>query len=130
MPQRQPTATVKKGKPGHRSPSLAVYLYEPSVALSPRRAQKRAHRSGYPEPRRSLVQMRSMMMLAAVVLSTVFAVAPAMADDKGHEKVRSPRPAAAFKQKVDSRQAKAREHMEKRAATLTAEQAKELRAKF
>ena len=39
-------------------------------------------------------------------------------------------PAATFKAKVDARQAKAREHMEKRAASLPADQAKELRAKF
>ena len=64
-----------------------------------------------------------------LALATVFAAAPAMAGDK-HEKPSFPMPAAAFKQKVDARQAKARERMEKRASTLSAEQAKELRAKF
>jgi hypothetical protein len=70
-----------------------------------------------------------MIMAAAVALSTVFAAAPAMAE-RSHEKMSFPVPAATFKQKVDARQAKARAHMEKRASTLTAEQAKELRAKF
>ena len=52
-----------------------------------------------------------------------------MAGEK-HEKASFPMPAAAFKERVDARQAKARERMEKRASTLNAEQAKELRAKF
>ena len=51
-----------------------------------------------------------------------------MAGDKGQGNF--PMPAATFKQKVDARQAKAREHMEKHATKLAAEQAKELRAKF
>lgn len=71
--------------------------------------------------------MRSMIVAAALALTTVFAAAPAMAGDKGAS---FPMPAAAFKQKVDARQAKAREHMEKRASTLSPDQAKELRAKF
>lgn len=74
--------------------------------------------------------MRSIIMAAALALSTMFAVAPAMANGKPHEKVTFPMPAAVFKQKADAREAKAREHMEKRAAKLPAEQAKELRAKF
>jgi hypothetical protein len=76
--------------------------------------------------------MRSMIMATVLALSTIFVAAPAFAKDKdgSKEKVSFPMPAAAFKAKVDARQAKAREHMEKRAATLTAEQAKELRAKF
>lgn len=41
-----------------------------------------------------------------------------------------PMPAAAFKQKVDARIARARTHMESRAAKLPADQAKDLRAKF
>jgi hypothetical protein len=39
-------------------------------------------------------------------------------------------PATEFKAKVDKRQAKARQHMEDRAAKLPANEAKELRAKF
>ncbi|MBX3214983.1 MAG: hypothetical protein KF850_23315 [Labilithrix sp.] len=73
--------------------------------------------------------MRSMIIGTVLALATVFAAAPAMAGDK-HEKASFPMPAAAFKQRVDARQAKARERMEKRASTLGAEQAKELRAKF
>jgi hypothetical protein len=68
------------------------------------------------------------MFGAVLALVTVFAAAPAMAGE--HEKANYPMPAAAFKQKVDGKQAKAREHMEKRAAKLAPEQAKELRAKF
>jgi hypothetical protein len=41
-----------------------------------------------------------------------------------------PMPASEFKAKVDKRQAKARQHMEDRAAKLPANEAKELRAKF
>lgn len=74
--------------------------------------------------------MRSKIMAAALALTTIFTAAPALAHGKGHEKASFPMPAAAFKQKMDARQAKARERMEKRASKLSAEQAKELRAKF
>ncbi|MBX3232090.1 MAG: hypothetical protein KIT84_19755 [Labilithrix sp.] len=70
--------------------------------------------------------MRSKMIGLVVVAFGVLAAVPAFADDKPS----FPMPAATFKQRVDARQAKAREHMEKRASKLTAEQAKELRAKF
>ena len=73
--------------------------------------------------------MRFKFIGAVLALATVFAAAPAMAGDK-HDKASFPMPAAAFKQKVDARQAKARERMEKHASTLSADQAKELRAKF
>ena len=73
--------------------------------------------------------MRFKIIGTVLALATVFAAAPAMAGEK-HDKASFPMPAAAFKQKVDARQAKARERMEKRASTLSAEQAKELRAKF
>lgn len=72
--------------------------------------------------------MRSMIVGTVLALATLFAV-PAMAGEQ-HEKANYPMPAAAFKQKVDARQAKAREHMEKHAAKLSANEAKELRAKF
>ncbi len=71
-----------------------------------------------------------MIMAAVLALSTVFVAAPAMANEKDKEKVSFPVPSASFKQKIDAKQAKAREHMEKRASKLNAEQAKELRAKF
>ncbi len=75
--------------------------------------------------------MRSMITAVVLALSTVLAAAPAMAGEKGGDHGQSfPMPAAAFQQKVTARQAKSREHMEKRAATLNADQAKELRAKF
>jgi hypothetical protein len=72
--------------------------------------------------------MRSTIVGTVLALATVFAAAPAMAGE--HAKANYPMPAATFKQKVDAREAKAREHMEKRAAKLTPEQAKELRARF
>jgi hypothetical protein len=60
----------------------------------------------------------------------------ARADARSHradgerQKPTFPIPAATFKQKTDARLAKAREHMEKRAAKLGADEAKALRAKF
>jgi len=75
--------------------------------------------------------MRSLFIGTVLALSTIFAAAPAMAGENGgREKMSFPMPAATFKAKIDARQAKAREHMEKRAVTLNAEQAKALRAKF
>jgi hypothetical protein len=72
--------------------------------------------------------MKSKMIGAVLVgLSCLIAV-PAMADE--HKGASFPMPAATFQQHVTARQAKAREHMEKKAATLSADQAKELRAKF
>jgi len=72
-----------------------------------------------------------------LVLSTLFAVAslaalPALADDKGqgaHQRPSFPMPAAAFQQHITQKVTKIREHVEKRATTLPADQAKELRAK-
>lgn len=75
------------------------------------------------------MQFKMIGTVLAIAIATVFAAAPAVAGEK-HDKASFPMPAAAFKEKVDARQAKARERMEKRAATLSAEQAKELRAKF
>ena len=72
--------------------------------------------------------MRSIVMSSVLALATLFAV-PAMAGDKA-DGASFPMPAATFKARVDARQAKAREHMEKRATTLSADQAKDLRAKF
>ena len=72
--------------------------------------------------------MRSMIIGTVLALATLVAV-PAMAGEKGNG-ANFPMPAATFKAKVDAREAKARDRMEKHAATLSAEQAKELRAKF
>ena len=47
-----------------------------------------------------------------------------------HEHAKFPMTATDFKTKVDTRVAKAREGMEKRAATLPADKARELRAEF
>lgn len=74
--------------------------------------------------------MRSTIMAAALALFTVLITGPAAAHDTPHERPAFPMPAAAFKQRVDAREARAREHMEKHAAKLSAEKAKELRAKF
>lgn len=72
--------------------------------------------------------MRSTIIGTVLALATLISV-PAFAGDKGG-KDNFPMPAAAFKAKVDARQTKARDRMEKRAATLKADEAKELRAKF
>jgi hypothetical protein len=75
--------------------------------------------------------MRSLIMAAALSLSTALVAAPALAGDKGdRDGAAYPMPAAAFKQKTDAREAKAREHLDKRAAKLPAEEARALRAKF
>jgi hypothetical protein len=74
--------------------------------------------------------MRSTIVAAVLAISTLFAAAPAMAGEHGKGGASFPMPAAAFQQKVTAREAKAREHMEKRAATLSADEAKALRAKF
>jgi tellurite resistance protein len=51
---------------------------------------------------------------------------------KAHERQHAqyPMPAAAFKQHVDAKIARKRSHMESRASKMTAERAKELRARF
>jgi hypothetical protein len=73
--------------------------------------------------------MRSKMIIGTVLaLATLFAV-PAMANEKG-EHASFPMPAATFQAKVNEREAKAREHMEKRASELPADQAAALRARF
>jgi len=74
--------------------------------------------------------MRKAIVAAVLAVSALFAAAPAMAGEHGKGGASFPMPAAAFQQKVAARQTKAREHLEKRAATLSAEEAKALRAKF
>ncbi|AKV00798.1 hypothetical protein AKJ09_07461 [Labilithrix luteola] len=85
--------------------------------------------------------MRSIFVATALAISTLAAVpafaapsqgnAPAQVQhgDKG-DQAKFPMPGAEFKQKVDARTAKARAHMEERAAKLPADQAKDLRTKF
>jgi hypothetical protein len=82
--------------------------------------------------------MRSKIIAIGLALGTLIAVpafaAPAQGGaptrgEKG-EKIAFPIPAATFKQHIDARMTKAREHMEERASKLPADQAKELRAKF
>ena len=92
--------------------------------------------------------MRSTIFATVLALATLVAVpafaAPGAAEgraqgtkaqraegernDKGNKHF--PMPAAEFKAKVEARQAKARKHMEEKATTLPADQAKELRAQF
>jgi len=72
--------------------------------------------------------MRSKIVAIGLVLGTLVA-APAFADEaKGGPTF--PIPAAQFKQHVDARQAKARQHMEERASKLPANEAQALRAQF
>ena len=82
--------------------------------------------------------MRSKIIAIGLALSTLAAI-PAFAagtqgsaKDRGEggEKMSSPVPAATFKQHVEARQAKARQHMEERAAKLPANEAAQLRATF
>jgi hypothetical protein len=72
--------------------------------------------------------MKKMMFALAATFASLVAL-PALADE-GHQKPSFPMPAAQFKQHVDAKQAKMRERMEKRASSLPADQAKDVRAKF
>lgn len=74
--------------------------------------------------------MRSKLTIVAAVFASALVAVPAFADEAKHQRPSFPMPAAAFQQHVAARQAKAREHMEKRASALPADQAKDLRAKF
>lgn len=88
--------------------------------------------------------MRPTLIAALALVSSLVAV-PAFAapsagaartehavKDGQHEgkDAKFPMPAADFKQRIDTRLAKARAHMEERASKLPADQAKEVRAKF
>jgi len=73
--------------------------------------------------------MRSKILGAVLVGLSCLVAVPAFADGN-NTKPNFPMPAAEFQQHVQARQTKAREHMEKKAAQLPADQAKELRAKF
>ena len=72
--------------------------------------------------------MRSKIIAIGLVLGTLVS-ASAFADE-GKGAPSFPIPAAQFKQHVDARQAKARQHMEERASKLSAADAQALRAKF
>jgi len=87
--------------------------------------------------------MRSTIVAAFLALGTLVALpafaAPAQSGPggqgtqqraEGNKGKHFPMPAAEFKAKVDARQVKARAHMEKKAAELPADQAKELRTRF
>ncbi len=80
-----------------------------------------------------MMRSKKLITLVVVALGALVAI-PAFAD--GNEgggkgpRLSFPVPAATFKQHVDARQAKMRDHVEKRASTLPADQAKEMRAKF
>lgn len=69
------------------------------------------------------------MVLTALFAVTSLSVVPALADDAKGQRPSFPMPAATFREHVQARVVKMRERTEKRASTLTAEQAKELRAK-
>ena len=63
--------------------------------------------------------MRSKIIVSAVTFMALAAAAPAFADDKAPDRHPSfPMPAATFKQHIDAKQAKMREHAEKRIAQL------------
>ena len=71
--------------------------------------------------------MRFRIIALALSLSSTLVAVPALAHDKDAS---FPMPAAAFKQKVEARRAKMKEHVEERAKKLSAEEAKALREKF
>lgn len=79
-----------------------------------------------------MTTMRKKLMFSMVTVMALAAAAPAFADDSkgGHTKLQFPVPAATFKQHVDARQAKMKEHMEKKIASLPAAEQKEARAKM
>ena len=72
--------------------------------------------------------MRSKIIALGLVLGTLVS-ASAFADE-GKGRPSFPIPAAQFKQHVDARQAKARQHMEERASKLSAADAQAMRATF
>jgi hypothetical protein len=77
--------------------------------------------------------LATFVTLAALAATSVTGVAFAAEGQKGAAsggKASFPMPAPAFKQKVDARISKARSRMEKHAAKMSAEDAKQLRAKF
>lgn len=75
--------------------------------------------------------MRSKILIPAVALFSLSLAAPAFADESGaRQRPSFPMPAATFQAHVQAKQAKIREHAEKRFAKLPAEQAKEARAKL
>jgi len=78
-----------------------------------------------------MTTMGKKLMFSLVAFATLAVAAPAFADGKGgHDKLQFPVPAATFKQHVDARQAKMKEHMEKKIASLPADKQKEARAKM
>ena len=72
--------------------------------------------------------MRSKIIAIGLVLGTLVS-ASAFADE-GKGAPNFPIPAAQFKQHVDARQAKARQHMEEKAGKLSAADGQAMRAKF
>jgi hypothetical protein len=73
--------------------------------------------------------MRSKIIATVLALGTLLSV-PAMAGERGDKDAAFPMPAATFQAKVSEREAKAREHMEARAAKLSQDEANALRARF
>lgn len=76
--------------------------------------------------------LATFVTLAALVVIPVTAFAEPAQTQQSEAKGKAafPMPAAAFKQKVDGRITKARARMEQRASKLSADEAKQLRAKF
>jgi hypothetical protein len=77
-----------------------------------------------------MTTMRKKLMFSMVTFMTLAAAAPAFADDKGHDQAQFPMPAAQFKQHVEQRQAKMKEHFEKKIASLPTDKQKEARARM
>jgi hypothetical protein len=94
-----------------------VYLREACVRQSLRTSK-------YGRLKENLV-MRSSIVAVVFAISTLFAAAPAMAQNETY-----PMPAATFQQLIASREATAREKMEKHAAHLSPADATAYRSKF
>src|SRR5262245_3398974 len=77
-----------------------------------------------------MTTMRKTLMFSMVTLLALAAAAPAFADDKGGDKAQFPMPAAQFKQRVEQRQAKMKEHFEKNISSLPKDTQKEARARM
>jgi hypothetical protein len=73
--------------------------------------------------------MRIALLATTLTFATLLAAAPASAAPHSPEG-RFPMPAAAFKERVEARRAKAREHIEQRAQGLDAERAKDIKQRF
>lgn len=79
-----------------------------------------------------MTTMRTKMMMGLAFAFSMMTAVSAFAQGEQNDKARAsfPMPAAEFQQRVQARQTKARERMEKRVSQLPADKANEVRARF